>query len=83
MKGKPFFLFMFLLFSALLSSYLLLLFKAPGFNVSRHSFTPSPALLALLAALIFGALVLLWALYGRVVSRLSDRTQAEVLEQDF
>ncbi|HCS46990.1 MAG TPA: hypothetical protein DIW61_01500, partial [Candidatus Aminicenantes bacterium] len=83
MKGKPLFLFMFFLFSALLSSCFLLILQVPGFKVSRHSFEPSTVALVLLSALIFAILVAFWALYARAVSRLLARRESEVLEQDF
>jgi hypothetical protein len=83
MKGKPLFLFMFLLFSALLSGYVLLIDQVPGFRISRHSFEPSPVSLVLLSALIFILLLALWALYARLVSRLFARKEPEVLWQDF
>src|SRR4030067_284263 len=83
MKGKPLFLFVFFLFSALLSSCFLLILQAPGFKVSRHSLEPSPVALVLLSALIFAILVAFWALYARAVSRLLARRESEVLEQDF
>lgn len=83
MKGKPLFLFIFLLLSALLSSHLLLVFQVPGFRISHQSFEPSPVSLVLLSALIFIILLALWALYARVVSRRFDRKEPEVLGQDF
>jgi len=83
MKGKPLVLFLFLLFSALLSSYLLLALKVPGFKVSHHIFEPSRASLVLLSALIFILLLALWALYARAVSGLFARKKSEVLGQDF
>jgi hypothetical protein len=83
MKGKPFVLFMFFLFSALLSSFLLLLLQVPGFKVSRHSFEPSPVFLVLLSALVFVILLALWRLYARAASLLFGREQPEVLGQDF
>jgi hypothetical protein len=83
MKGKPLFLFIFFLLSALLSSHLLLFFQVRGFRISHHSFTPSPVSLVLLSALIFILLLALWALYARAVSRLFARKESEVLGQDF
>jgi len=83
MKGKRLSLFMFFLFSALLSSYLLLILQVPGFSISRHSFEPSPVSFVLLSALIFIILLALWELYARAVSRLLARRESEVLEQDF
>jgi hypothetical protein len=83
MKGKPLVLFMFFLFSALLSSFLLLLLQVPGFKVSRHFFEPSPVFLVLLSALIFVIILSLWRLYARAASRLFARKEPEVLGQDF
>src|SRR4030042_1866302 len=67
MKGKPLFLFMFLLFSALLSGYVLLFDQVPGSKVSRHSFEPSPVSLVLLSALIFILLLAVAIVYLKVV----------------
>jgi hypothetical protein len=83
MKGKPFFLFLFFLSSALLSSFVLFLLQAPRFSVSRHSFEPSPVSLVILCALIFVLLVALWRLYARAASRLFARNFSEVLGLDF
>jgi hypothetical protein len=83
MKGKPLFLFMFFLSSALLSSYFLLILQVPEFKVSRHFFEPSPVSLVLLSALIFIIFLALWALYARAFSRLFAREESEVLGQDF
>jgi hypothetical protein len=83
MKGKPFFLLLFLLASALLSGYVVLLHEVPRFSVSRHSFEPSPVSLLLLCALIFVLLVALWTLYARAATRLFARNFSDVLELDF
>src|SRR4030042_2747754 len=83
MKGKPLFLFMIFLFSALLSSFFLLILQVPGFKVSRHSFEPSPVFLVLLSALVFVILLALRRLYARAASRLFARKESEVLGQDF
>jgi hypothetical protein len=83
MKGKPFFLFMFFLFSALLGSFLLLILQVPRFSLSRHSFKPSPVSLVLLCALLFIMLIALWMLYARAISRLFAQNYSEVLGQDF
>ena len=83
MKGKAFFLLMFFLFSALLSGFFLLIIQVPRFNVSRHSFEPSPVSLILLCALIFVILAALWMVHARAASRLFARKESEVLGQDF
>lgn len=83
MKGKPFFLLIFFLASALLSSFVLYLLQVHRFSMSRHSFEPSPVSLALLCALIFVLLVALWTLYARAASRLFARNFSEALELDF
>jgi hypothetical protein len=83
MRGKPFIFFMFALFSALLSGFLLLALQVPGFKVSRHSFDPSLVSPILLSALFFFILLALWRLYARVASRLLAWRESEVLGQDF
>src|SRR4030043_627541 len=83
MKGKAFFLLMFFLFSALLSGFFLLIIQVPRFNVSRHSFEPSPVSFVLLCALIFVILAALWMLHARAASRLFARKESAALGQDF
>src|SRR4030042_3422199 len=83
MKGKPLFLFMIFLFSALLSSFFLLILQVPGFKVSRHSFEPSPVFLVLLRPSVFVILLALRRLYARAAPRLFARKESEVLGQDF
>ena len=83
MKGKVLPLFVFFLSSALLSGFLLLIFEARGFTISRHSFDPSPVSLILLTGLIFLLLVALWALWARLAARFFGPEESKVLEQDF
>lgn len=83
MKGKALALFLFLLSSALLSGFVLLVSEARGFTISRHSFEPSPVPLVLLTGLIFLLLVALWALWARLAVRFFGQAGAGVLEQDF
>jgi len=83
MRGRPVFLFLFFLSSALLSGFVLLVLEVPGFKVSDHFFKPSPVALVLLSALIFFLLLALWKLYARAVSRLLARSVSDILEQDF
>jgi len=83
MKGKLFLLFMFALFGTLLGGFVLLIREVPRYTVSRHAFEPSPLALVLTSALSFTVLLALWRLTGRVVSRVSGQSEAEVLDQDF
>lgn len=83
MKGKPLYLFLFFLMSALLSGFCLLVRAVPAFKFSDRSFRPSPAAFALLTAAIFAVLLGLWKAYAPVVSRLCGRRLPGSLEQDF
>ena len=83
MKGKSLFLFLLLLFGALLSGFVLLLVEVPRYTVSRHSFEPSPLTLVLITGLAFAFLFALWRLCGRAASRLFAQPETEVVSQDF
>jgi hypothetical protein len=83
MKGKALPLLVFLLLSALLGGFLLLMSEARGFTFFRPSFEPSAVSFVLLAGLIFMFLVALWAGWARLASRFFGPSEAEALEGDF
>lgn len=83
MRGKPLYLFLFFLASALLSGFILLARAVPEFKVSDHAFRPSPAAFALLTAAGFAALLGLWKITALAVSRPFGAGGPGFLERDF
>ena len=83
MKGKSLFLAMFLLFSLLLSLYLLLLQQAPRFKFTNRVFHPSALAVIFVTSAVFIVLLAGWVLYSRLASRYFGRETSEVLGQDF
>jgi hypothetical protein len=85
MHGKTvsrYFVF-FLLFSILISLYVLLLRRAPRFTISNHIFSPSPVSVALASAVFFLALLSFWVFYAGVIQRAFGVPEKEVLAADF
>jgi hypothetical protein len=83
MKGKSLFVAMFLLFSLLLSLYLLFLQQVPHFTFTNRVFHPSPLAVVFVISAGFLLLLAAWALYARLASRYFGRKASEVLGQDF
>ncbi|HUU38900.1 MAG TPA: hypothetical protein VMW46_11955 [Candidatus Desulfaltia sp.] len=83
MKGKSFFLLLFLLFGLLLSLYLLLLQQVPRFTFTNRAFHPSPLVVLFVTSVAFILLLAVWVLYSRLAARLFARKESEVLGQDF
>jgi len=83
MKGKSFFLLLFLLFSLPLSLYLLLLQQVPRFKFTNRVFHPSPLAVLFVGSIVFILLLAAWVLYSRLASRHFGREGSEVLGQDF
>ncbi|MFZ2053629.1 MAG: hypothetical protein WAU81_05475, partial [Candidatus Aminicenantales bacterium] len=83
MKGKLPFLLLFLLFSLLLSFYLLLLQQVPRFTFMNRAFHPSTLAVLFVTSVAFILLLSIWVLYSRLASRLFARKESEVLGQDF
>ncbi len=83
MKGKPFVLLLFLLFSLLLGLFLLLLQQVPRFKFTERIFDPSPLAVLLITAISFIILLSVWILYARLASRLFARNLSDALGQDF
>jgi hypothetical protein len=73
----------FLLFSVLISLYVLLLRRAPRFTISNHAFSPSPVSVVLAAAVFFLVLLTLWVLYAKLIQRAFSLPEKDVLAADF
>ncbi|MGB7294820.1 MAG: hypothetical protein WBC70_04455 [Candidatus Aminicenantales bacterium] len=83
MKGKSFFFFLFLVFSLLISLYLLLVQQVPRFTFTNRAFRPSPLAVIFITSVVFVLLLAVWILTSRLSSRLFARKEPDVLGQDF
>jgi len=77
------YLFLFLIFSVLLSLYLLLLRQTPQFSISNHVFRPSPVSVVLAAAVFFLLLLTIWVFFARLIGRAFALPEKSVLAADF
>jgi len=85
MKKARLFLYLplFLLFSFLLSFFLLFSRQTSKFSFLNHSFRPEVPSFFLLAFFFFLSLLGIWLLYSRIVSKFFSLKYGETLSQDF